>query len=405
MTSHPTPRFLDRTTPPHVFTLVMLAGLSALNMSLFLPSLNTIAAEYGVDYSVLQLAVSGYFAATAIMQITVGPISDRFGRRPVVIGGFAIFTLASAGAALAPTGAAFLGFRLVQAAVATGMVLSRAVVRDLVSQDKAASMIGYVTLGMSIMPMIGPFIGGAVDEFLGWRANFWLLTGMGLLMVVLAWADQGETVRDRGLPFREQVRQYPALLGSPRFWGYVLCTAFAAGAYYALLGGASLVASGVFGLTPLQTGLALGSPTVGYALGNYLSGRYSVRFGVNRMTLVGTGVASAGLAVSMAISLAGQESALLFFGFCTFLGLGNGLTMPNATAGMLSVRPHLAGTASGLGGAIMVTGGAALSAVAGASLSPEAGSLPLQAIMFGSSVLSGVAIGFVIRRERRLGIE
>lgn len=405
MTSHPAPRFFDRTTPPHMFTLVMLAGLSALNMSLFLPSLNTIAAEYGVDYSVMQLAVSGYFAATAIMQIIVGPISDRFGRRPVVLVGFAIFTAASAGAALAPSGAAFLGFRLVQATVATGMVLSRAVVRDLVSQDKAASMIGYVTLGMSIMPMIGPFIGGAVDEFLGWRANFWLLTLMGLFMVVLVWADQGETVRDRGLPFREQVRQYPALLGSPRFWGYVLCTAFAAGAYYALLGGASLVASGVFGLSPLQTGFALGSPTVGYAVGNYISGRFSVRFGVNRMTLVGTGIASAGLAISLAISVSGYESALLFFGLCTFLGLGNGLTMPNATAGMLSVRPHLAGTASGLGGAIMVTGGAALSAVAGSSLSPEAGSLPLQAIMFGSSVLSGVAIAFVIRRERRLGIE
>jgi len=405
MTTHPAARFFDRTTPPHMFTLVMLAGLSALNMSLFLPSLNTIAAEYGVDYSVMQLAVSGYFAATAIMQIIVGPISDRFGRRPVVLVGFAIFTVASAGAALAPSGAAFLGLRLVQATVATGMVLSRAVVRDLVSQDKAASMIGYVTLGMSIMPMIGPFIGGTVDEFLGWRANFWLLTLMGFLMVVLVWADQGETVRDRGLPFREQVKQYPALLASPRFWGYVMCTAFAAGAYYALLGGASLVASGVFGLSPLQTGLALGSPTVGYAVGNFISGRYSVRFGVNRMTLVGTGIASAGLAVSLAISLLGYESALLFFGFCIFLGLGNGLTMPNATAGMLSVRPHLAGTASGLGGAIMVTGGAALSAMAGASLSPEAGSLPLQAIMFGSSVLSGIAIALVIRREKRLGIE
>ena len=405
MTTHPAARFFDRTTPPHMFTLVMLAGLSALNMSLFLPSLNTIAAEYGVDYSVMQLAVSGYFAATAIMQIIVGPISDRFGRRPVVLVGFAIFTVASAGAALAPSGAAFLGLRLVQATVATGMVLSRAVVRDLVSQDKAASMIGYVTLGMSIMPMIGPFIGGTVDEFLGWRANFWLLTLMGFLMVVLVWADQGETVRDRGLPFREQVKQYPALLASPRFWGYVMCTAFAAGAYYALLGGASLVASGVFGLSPLQTGLALGSPTVGYAVGNFISGRYSVRFGVNRMTLVGTGIASAGLAVSLAISLLGYESALLFFGFCIFLGLGNGLTMPNATAGMLSVRPHLAGTASGLGGAIMVTGGAALSAMAGASLSPKAGSLPLQAIMFGSSVLSGIAIALVIRREKRLGIE
>lgn len=405
MTSHPASRFFDRTTPPHMFTLVMLAGLSALNMSLFLPSLNTIAAEYGVNYGVMQLAVSGYFAATAIMQILVGPISDRFGRRPVVLVSFAIFTLASAGAALAPSGTAFLGFRLVQATVATGMVLSRAVVRDLVTQDKAASMIGYVTLGMSIMPMIGPFIGGAVDEFLGWRANFWLLTVMGFLMVVLVWADQGETVRDRGLPFREQVKQYPALLGSPRFWGYVMCTAFAAGAYYALLGGASLVASGVFGLSPLQTGFALGSPTVGYAVGNYISGRYSVRFGVNRMALVGTGIASLGLLISLTISLSGYESALLFFGFCTFLGLGNGLTMPNATAGMLSVRPHLAGTASGLGGAIMVTGGAALSAIAGSSLSPDAGSLPLQAIMFGSSLLSGVAIAFVIRRERRLGIE
>ncbi len=401
MSQHSPARLFDRHTPPHMFTLVMLAGVSALSMSLFLPSLNAIAAEFDVDYGVMQIAVSGYFVATALIQIIVGPLSDRFGRRPVVLLSFAVFAFASAGAMLAGSGNWFLAFRLMQAVVATGLVLSRAVVRDLYAQDKAASMIGFVTFGMSVMPMIGPFIGGALQQYLGWRANFAFLTAMGMGMTALVWFDQGETVKNRGMPFAEQLRHYPALLGSLPFWGYVMCTAFAAGAYYALLGGASLVASQVFGLNPLQTGIALGTPTLGYAVGNYLSGRFSVRIGINRMALWGTIIASCGLGLSLIIALAGYESALLFFGFCTFLGVGNGLTMPNATAGMLSVIPHLAGTASGLGGAIMVLGAAALSGVAVSVLSADTGSLPLQAVMVASSVMSGIAIALVSRHHRK----
>ncbi len=404
MSSAPEVRLFDRTTPPHILTLILMAGLAALNMAVFLPSLSGMAEYFGTDYAVMQIAVSGYLAVTAALQIVIGPVSDRFGRRPVVLGGIVIFVLATIGAMLAQSVEVFLAFRMLQGAVVAGMVLSRAVVRDMVPQEEAASMIGYVTMGMALVPMVGPVIGGALDQVFGWQATFVFLVLMGIGVGLLCLVDQGETVRGEGMAFSDQVRTYPELLASPRFWGYVLCAAFASGAFFAFLGGASFVAQDIFGLTPLWTGVALGAPAIGYAIGNGISGRFSVRFGINRMILAGAILSGSGMGLSLLLSLAGLSTAWIFFSFCTFLGLGNGMTMPNSMAGMLSVRPHLAGTASGLGGAIMIGGGAALSALAGALLSVESGALPLQAIMFVTTALSGVAILFVMRRERRLGL-
>ena len=403
MSDMPVIRFLDRTTPPHIFTLVMLSGISALTMSIFLPSLNHMAEHFGVDYAVMQFAVSGYLLATAVLQMVIGPLSDRLGRRPVVIGALGVFVLATIGCVLAPTAGVFLAFRMLQAAVAVGIVLSRAIVRDMVPQDQAASMIGYVTMGMALIPMVGPMVGGVLDEFFGWKASFVLLALVGMATLALVVADQGETIEGRGMGIAQQLRGYPDLLRSQRFWGYALCAAFGSGAFFALLGGSSFVAGEVFHLSPFWTGLALGSPAVGYALGNFISGRFVVRVGVNRMALIGTAVAAAGLGTSLVLSLLGVVHPLVFFGFCTFLGLGNGMMLPAATAGLLSVRPDLAGTASGLGGAIMIGGGAAMAALAGAMLTPETGALPLQAIMFATSVLAGVAILLVIRRDGGAG--
>ncbi len=403
MTQAPDVRFLDRSTPPHIFTLVMLSGISALNMSIFLPSLNHMAEFYGVDYGVMQFAVSGYLLATAVLQIVIGPVSDRFGRRPVVIGALALFVLATLGCLMAPTAGWFLAFRMMQAAVAVGIVLSRAIVRDMVPQDQAASMIGYVTMGMALIPMVGPMIGGTLDELFGWQASFVFLAVAGVGTLALVTADQGETIAGKGMGFAEQLRGYPVLLTSPRFWGYAMCAAFGSAAFFALLGGSSFVAGEVFHLSPFWTGVALGSPAIGYAFGNFLSGRHAVRLGVNRMALIGTIVASAGLGTSLVVSLLGVSHPLVFFGFCTFLGLGNGMMLPSATAGLLSVRPQLAGTASGLGGAIMIGGGAVLAAVTGTMLTPETGALPLQVIMFVVSALAGVSILLVMARARRIG--
>ena len=350
----------------------------------------------------MQLALSGYLAATAVLQIFIGPISDRYGRRPVLLGSLAIFVLASLGTYFAPTVGTFLAFRMLQAAVATGLVLSRAIVRDMVPQAQAASMIGYVTMGMSLVPMVGPMIGGAIDQFFGWHMTFLFLALCGAAVLALSYFDQGETLAEGGLSFREQIKGYPELFSSPRFWGYALCAAFASGAFFALLGGTSFIAGTVFGLSPLWSGIALGAPAIGYALGNFLAGRYSVKLGINRMALIGTVLIIFGLGISLTLALFGIHHALIFFGFCTFLGLGNGMTLPNVTAGLLSVRPHLAGTASGLGSAMMVGGGAALAQYASSLLDPSTGAVPMQWLMFLTAIASLLSILFVIWRENRI---
>ncbi|WP_342078494.1 multidrug effflux MFS transporter [Yoonia sp. SS1-5] len=402
MTSLPLIRFLDRSTPPHIMTLILITGMSALNMSIFLPSLATMTDYFQTDYAIMQIALSGYLAATAVLQIFIGPISDRFGRRKMVIGSLVVFVLATIGTYLAESVEAFLFFRIMQAAVATSMALSRAIVRDMVPQAEAASMIGYVTMGMAIVPMIGPMIGGALDEAFGWHATFIFLGAAGLAVLVLCIFDLGETVKEGGVSFSDQIKGYPELLRSPRFWGYVLCSAFSSGAFFALLGGASFVASGLFNLSPLWSGVALGAPAIGYAAGNFLSGRFSVQMGINMMALIGTAVTILGLGISVILTLAGVVHPLNFFGFCVFLGIGNGMTLPNVMAGSISVRPHLAGTASGLGGAIMIGGGAALSQIAGGLLTTETGTLPLQLVMLGVSVLAMLSVIFVVWREKQI---
>ena len=404
--THPRPasRLLDRSTPPHTATLVLLTGLSAMTMNIFLPALPAMALWFHADYWVMQLSVSLYLGLNAVLQIVIGPLSDRFGRRPVMVWSLVVFLAATLGTLLAATAAVFLLCRMAQASVAAAMVLSRAVVRDVVSQDEAASRLGYITMGTAVVPMIGPMIGGQLAEMFGWQSNFVLMLVAGAAILALTLADMGETRAPGPKVGQPRPGGTAELLASPRFWGYCGASAFASGAFFAFLGGAPFLGTDLFHLSPAVLGLYFGAPAVGYAVGNFLSGRYSARIGVDRMVLAGTWVNLAGISVLILIDLAGLAHAGLFFSFFTCIGLGNGLILPNATAGMLSVRPHLAGTASGLGGAMMIGGGALLSALAGAVLIPGSGAMPLLAIMEVVSLAALASILMVIRRARRLGI-
>ncbi|MGS4947995.1 multidrug effflux MFS transporter [Meridianimarinicoccus sp. RP-17] len=402
MTTTPEIRFLDRSTPPHIVTLVALAGLSAAAMNIFLPSLPSMAVHFDADYRVLQLSVTLYLAVNAVLQIFIGPLSDRLGRRPVLIWAFALFIFFSLAILVAPTVEIFLALRMGQSAVVAGMVLSRAIVRDTVAEAQAASRIGYVTMGMALVPMVSPVIGGLLDQAFGWRANFVALAVMGAGVLALVWADLGETAGKSQTSLRDQMREAPELLISPRFWGYNLCATFASGAFFAYLGGAPYVGAEVFGLSPAALGLWFGAPAVGYMAGNAISGAFSVRIGVNAMILIGACLTVFGMGTALALFYAGFETVPVFFGFMIFVGLGNGMVIPNATAGMLSVRPRLAGTASGLGGALMIGGGAGLSALAAALLVPGAGAYPLIYMMLATACLAVLAIVGVLWREWRL---
>jgi DHA1 family bicyclomycin/chloramphenicol resistance-like MFS transporter len=396
--------WLDRRTPPHIVTLVLLTGVSALNMNMVLPSLPRLAAHYDASYGVVSLTVSAYLGLTAALQLVVGPLSDRYGRRPVILASLGIFLAATVGCMIAPTIEIFLALRLLQAVVASGMALSRAIVRDMVPPDEAASMIGYVTMGMAVMPMIGPMIGGFLDEVLGWQAVFGFTFVVGLATLALCWADLGETNAAPSASFTAQFRSYPELFRSHRFWGYAATAALASGAFFAFLGGAPWVASEVLGMSPARFGFYFGFIAVGYMFGNFLSGRFATRVGLNRMMLVGVLVSTAGMALALLLFAVGLQTPVSFFGSILFVGLGNGLLLPSANAGLVSVRPHLAGSASGLGGALMVGGGAALSVLAGGLLGPGTGAWPLLWVMLVCSALGTVSTLYVMHVAARRGL-
>jgi len=402
MTSSPSVRYLDRTTPPHITTLVLMTAVGSVCINLFLPSLPVMAEEFGTSYAIMQFAVTGYLALSGFVQLGIGPVSDRFGRRPVMIGALVLFTIAGIGAATAETLTGFFVFRMVQASSVVGFVVSRAAIRDMVGREQAASMIGYVTMGMALAPMIAPTVGGALGDAFGWRSNFHALALIGLVVLVIVWFDQGETNHHRSGSFREQARAYPALLRSRRFWGYALTMMFAAGTFFAFLGGAPFVGSVVYGLSATEVGMYLAITPMGYATGNGLSGRFAMRMGLYRMMITGALVTLCMMSLALGAALAGVEHPLGFFAFTFAIGLGNGIILPSANAGMLDVRPELAGSAAGLGGALTTFGGAALSAFATFTLSETSGVYPLIYCILGSSTACLACVLYTVRVEKQV---
>lgn len=388
--------FLDRHSPPHITTLVTAAAFAAGSMSIIIPALPDMSTQFDADPAIVQLAVSLYLATTAGLQIFIGPLSDRYGRRVTMIACFMIAIMATLMAILAPTIELLIAARMLQGVAVAGIVLGRAAVRDRVEPARAASMIAYITMGMTIAPMVGPTAGGFMVELMGWSAAFWLILSVGVVALALTWFDWGETHFETAGSLADQLRSYPELVVSRRFWGYALTAGFGSGAFFSLVGGGPFLAATYYGLPPSANGLVFLFPTFGYLVGNYLAGRFSAQVGVNRMMLYGGVILVTSMGISGAFAWVGIDDAYVFFGSTTFVGLSNGLVMPNAVAGFVSVRRHLTGAAAGLGGCIQIGTGAALAALAAAILVPEEGPFLLVAIMFTSAACALASTLYVI---------
>lgn len=398
----PKPRYFDHSTPPHITTLVLIAALSSMTLTIFLASLPEMAQYFDVPYALIQLSITAYLGLTAITQIILGPISDRYGRRPVILISILLFIAASFGAVWSTSFEVFMSFRILQSVIVSGLVLSRTIVRDMVARENAASMIGYVTMGMALAPMLAPPLGGFLAEHFGWQSNFYFLILFGSFVFVVCWFDIGETNRTQMASFAKQIRAYPELLKSRRFWGYALTAGLTAGTFFAYLGGAPFVGSQIYGLSTAEIGSFLMLTPIGYMLGNGISGRFTNILGIYRMIVMGIMTTLLGMTASLMCVLAGWDHPLAFFMFTITIGLGNGLVLPSANAGMLDVRPDLAGSASGLGGALMTVGGAAFSALVGALLTVNSGPLPLVLCIILASVSGLCAALYTIRIEKQV---
>lgn len=393
--------FFAATSPPRLVTLILLTGLSTLSLNMFLPSLPNIADAFAADYGLVSLSIAGYLAVTSVLQLVAGPLSDRFGRRPVLLIGLVIFLVASLGCLFATNIWAFLGFRMLQAAVISGAVLSSAIIRDTVPAQKAVSLLGYVNMAMAIAPMLGPMIGGTLDEFFGWRANFVAYSGAGLLVLILCWVDLGETNTNRSETFGAQLASYPSLFRSGIFWGYALCRAFSICAFYVFIAGLPLVTRTLFAMSTQELGFYMGTITIGFFLGSFLSGRFASRFSLLTLILTGRVFACAGLSIGLVFFLMGYVHVLLLFGATIFVGFGNGLTLPSATVGLMSVKPELAGSASGLGGALITGSGALFTLVTSMILTEANGVYALLGMMLFSATMALLAALYVASAEKK----
>lgn len=391
-------------SPPGLLTLVCIAALGAVSMNMFLPSLPSMAKYFSAPSAVMQLTVSVYLAASAVFQLIVGPMSDRYGRRIVMLVCVVVFLLGTLVCMVAANVEIMILGRIIQATSVGGIVLSRAIIRDLYEPSQAASMIAYVTMGMAIGPMVSPVFGGVIDEYLGWQANFVLMFIMGIGVLALTYFDLGETNKSEFTSFREQIKQYPELFRSRRFWGYTATAAFCSGTFFAFLGGGPFIATDVLHLSPTQYGFYFAIVPIGYILGNFISGRLSTTWGISRMITIGTLVIVFGLLICIGLLSLGIIHPLAVFGPMFFVGCGNGMTLPNSNAGIVSVRPKLAGTASGLGGSLQIGGGAFISVIAGTLVAAQGSTIILFIVMLVSALLAVCSVLYVIYVDHLIAI-
>jgi DHA1 family bicyclomycin/chloramphenicol resistance-like MFS transporter len=351
----------------------------------------------------VQLILSMFLASTAVSQVFIGPISDRFGRRPVMLVGFIAFTLCTLLAPAAPSIDALIAVRVLQGASGcVGIVLARAIVRDLFDRRRAASMLGYVTMGFAIAPMVAPSIGGILQSAFGWASIFWFTALLGLGCVWVTWAHVPETNfrRTERISFVSMFGDFGKLLRDPDFLLFTANCSLTSGVFFSFLGGTPYVAEHILELSPALYGLWFGAAPVGYFLGNYIAGRFTERIGVARMILAGSVIALIAASLPPLLFAFVQPGAPELFLPMVLLGFANGLSMPSAIAGAVSVRPEIAGAASGLSGAMQIGMGAVFSAAAGAVITGGTSAAPVFTLMFVAAALA-VVVAFAIYPRNR----
>jgi DHA1 family bicyclomycin/chloramphenicol resistance-like MFS transporter len=355
----------------------------------------------GAGAGTVQLTLSLFLLGMAVSQLVLGTLSDRFGRRPVLLAGLAV-TVISSFAALAATSVTDLILaRTVQAFGATaGIVIGRAVIRDLYDRDRAASMIGWVTMAMVVAPMIAPLIGGALDTALGWHAIF-AFVGL-FAAAVLAWAsfqlpETRKVATSEG--FAHFIAASGSLLANRSFLGYALVAAFNSAMFFTFIGGAPHVVVTIMHRTSAEYGLWFVVISLAYMLGNFAAGRWSAKYGVDVMIRSGVAVTVFGAAIGIVwVLLAPRSGPEVIMVPQMIIGFASGFMLPNAIAGAVSVRPQAAGAASGIMGFMQMGLGAATSQLIGHLLEGSPTALPLALIVLVLCACGLVAFFGLVRK-------
>jgi DHA1 family bicyclomycin/chloramphenicol resistance-like MFS transporter len=349
--------------------LSLLMAFASISTDIYLPAMPAMADALGTSPGVLEWTISGYLVGFSLGQLAWGPISDRYGRRIPTAIGIVIFVIGSAGCAVASGSAEIIGWRLVQAfGACAGVVLARAMVRDLYEGDKAASMLSTLMVAMGIAPLIGPIIGGQILALAGWRVIFWTLVGVGIA-TLCALALLPETLgadRRSGLSFSRSLKSYGVLLRNRRFMAFSCAGGFFFAGTFAYVAGSPFAYISYYHVPTSFYGFLFGAGIIGVMIGNLVNARLVARFGISRMLSIGAGLAAlagCALAVTAATDMGGLVGLVVpLFVFVSMTGL----VIANSFAGALTDFSEMAGSASALVGPIQYGSGMIGSALVGA---------------------------------------
>jgi DHA1 family bicyclomycin/chloramphenicol resistance-like MFS transporter len=380
--------------------LVVMTGIAPISLYMLVPALPVLAKSFNSSISLAQMTVSAYMVGIACSQLVMGALSDRFGRRPVLLAGISLMVAASLACVLAESLPQLIAARFFQAlGGASGMVISRAIVRDLYARDQISARLSLVIAVMMIAQMLSPLTGGLLETAFGWRAIFYLITAASLATVIAIAFLLPETrrVRAAGNGFGRDVA---SLFASRAFIGYLLCQVLASQIIFAFAGGGPYIVVTQMGRNSAEYGAWFATTGLAYLIGNVLCVRFAPRHSLERLIWFGLALQLAGSLLNLIWSVTGiNQMPLWLFGTQMIVMIGNAFVMSNAVAGAISVRPDAAGTASGAMGFLQQGVGALVSQL-GAWLGGHfATTLPLMSLVFVLSLGCAASMVFLVPRR------
>jgi MFS transporter, DHA1 family, multidrug resistance protein len=380
--------------------LVAMTGVAPISLYMLVPALPLLATSFASDISVAQMTVSLYMVGIACSQILMGPLSDRFGRRPVLLAGLGLMVVASGTCVFADSLPQLIIARFFQAlGGATGMVVSRAIIRDLYGRERISSMISLVIAVMMIAQMLSPLTGGLIEAAFGWRAIFYVITAASVLVAAAIGLALPETRRVRLVTssFRNDVGN---LVTSRAFIGYVLCQVLASQIIFAFAGGGPYIVVTQMGRSGAEYGAWFATTGFAYLIGNLFCVRFSPRYQLERLIWFGLALQLFGSLLNLVWGLTGiNQVPVWLFGTQMIVMFANAFVMSNSAAGAISVRPEAAGTASGAMGFLQMGLGSLLSqfgAYLGGHFTTPA---PLNAAVLALSLACASTMVFIIPRR------